>query len=204
VDLLEPCAVVVSVLAVVLTARRSLWNFPLALASVGMYAVIFYRVRLYADAVLQCVFAITLLYGIAQWRRSRSEDGEVKVRRIDRRTAQWSVLAIAAITAIFGLVLDRATDAALPWIDSGLLGASLVGSVWAARRLLEQWLLWCAVDVAYACVYLYKALYPTALLYAVFIVLALYGWQRWRRAWFAGAGTAEPVLLAGELVRRSA
>jgi nicotinamide mononucleotide transporter len=204
VDPLELLAVVVSVLAVVLTARRSLWNFPLALASVGLYAVIFYRVRLYADALLQCVFAATIVYGIAQWRRSRSQDGEVKVRRIDRRTAQWSALSAIGMTALFGLLLDRATDASLPWIDSGLLAASLIGSVWAARRLLEQWLLWCVVDVAYAGVYLYKELYPTALLYALFIGLAVYGWHRWRRAWLADIGAAEPVVLAGELARRSA
>lgn len=197
-DPLESLAVAVTVVAVVLTARRSFWNFPFSLVSVGLYAVIFYRVRLYADALLQCVFAATLIYGIAQWRSRRHVDGKVQVSRLDLRTLQLSALAVLALTATLGFVLDRETDASLPWIDSALLAASLVGSVWAARRLLEQWLLWCIVDVIYVGVYLYKALYPTALLYALFIGLALYGWRQWWRSWRAADASM------GELARKSA
>jgi len=197
-DPLESLAVAVTVVAVVLTARRSFWNFPFSLVSVGLYAVIFYRVRLYADALLQCVFAATLVYGIVQWRGRRHLDGKVQVSRIDLRTMQLSTLAVLALTASLGFVLDRETDASLPWIDSGLLAASLVGSVWAARRLLEQWLLWCIVDVIYVGVYLYKALYPTALLYALFIGIALYGWRQWWRSWRTADASA------GELARKSA
>ena len=68
----EGVAVVVSVLAVWLTTRRSLWNYPFAFASVALYAHIFYAVRLYADMLLQLVFAATLFYGLCEWRASRA------------------------------------------------------------------------------------------------------------------------------------
>jgi nicotinamide mononucleotide transporter len=67
-------------------------------------------------------------------------------------------------------------------VDSALLAGSLVGSVWAARRNLESWWVWIIVDVLYVGVYVFKHLYLTAVLYAVFVVLAVLGLRRWQTA----------------------
>jgi nicotinamide mononucleotide transporter len=76
---------------------------------------------------------------------------------------------------------DR-TDASLPWADSALFAASLIGSLWSARRYVESWWIWIAVDLCYVGLYLVKRAYPTALLYAVFVALAALGLRRWRVA----------------------
>ena len=75
----ELIAVAVSVVAVWLTTRRSLWNYPFSFISVGLYAHIFYGVKLYADMALQVVFAVTLAYGLIEWRSFRVGDGTIRV-----------------------------------------------------------------------------------------------------------------------------
>lgn len=178
----EGIAVIVSVLAVWLTTRRSLWNFPFALASVALYAHIFYAVRLYADMLLQIVFAATLMYGLWEWRASRATDGAVPVARAT--PADWLLGTMGGIGAatLLGWVLAAQTDAALPWLDAGLAAGSLVGTWWAARRLIENWWLWIGVDAAYVGLYAYKGLGLTAALYAAFAGLAVVGLRRWRHA----------------------
>lgn len=179
---LEAAAFVVSVLGVWLTTARSLWNYPFSLLSVALYGVIFYQVKLYADMALQAIFAATLLYGLSQWLRGRSASGEVLVTRVRGRDVAVSAVAGLAAAAALGHLLQSHTDASLPWVDSTLLAASLVGSVWAARRHLESWWVWIGVDVLYVGVYVAKQLYLTAVLYAAFVLLALLGLRRWQTA----------------------
>jgi nicotinamide mononucleotide transporter len=181
-SLLEIIAFIVSVLGVWLTTARSLWNYPFSLLSVALYAVIFYQVRLYADMGLQAIFAGTLLYGLWQWRRGRGAGGEVLVTRVRPIEVLASVAIGSAAAVALGSLLESHTDASLPWADSALLAASLVGSVWAARRNLESWWIWIVVDMLYVALYLFKHLYLTALLYAAFVVLAVLGLRRWQRA----------------------
>ena len=51
-----------------------------------------------------------------------------------------------------------------------------------ARKYLENWLLWIAVDVLGVGVYQAKGLYVTAALYTVFLILATCGLVAWWRA----------------------
>ena len=179
---LELTAFIVSVVGVWLTTARSLWNFPFSLLSVALYGVIFYQVKLYADMGLQGIFAGTLLYGLWQWLHGRSASGEVLVTRIGPIEILVSIVVGVAAAGALGFLLHEHTDASLPWIDSLLLSGSLVASIWAARRNIENWWVWIVVDVLYVGVYLIKHLYLTAVLYAAFVLLAVLGLRRWQAA----------------------
>ena len=178
---------VMSAIAVWLTTRRSIWNYPFSFASVALYAHIFFRVKLYADMGLQFVFAVALAYGLRQWTAYRASDGAVHVSHATRREL-WSGVAAGIIGAVvLGWFTSARTDAALPWLDATLTAGSLVASWWAARRRIENWWLWIAVDVVYVGVYAAKGLELTAGLYGAFVVLASLGLIHWQRAYRADA-----------------
>ena len=181
-SLLEVIAFVVSIIGVWLTTTRSLWNYPFSSLSVALYGALFYRTKLYADTGLQAIFAGTLIYGWWQWAHGRSASGNILITRLSSREILISVVAGSVATGILGFLLDAHTDASLPWVDSMLSAASLVASVWAARRNIESWWLWILVDVFYVAMYLYKNLYLVAVLYAIFVVLAVLGLRRWHSA----------------------
>ncbi|MGD0503326.1 MAG: nicotinamide riboside transporter PnuC [Steroidobacteraceae bacterium] len=188
---LEIIAVIVTIIGVWLMTARSLWNYPFSFLSVALYAVFFYRIKLYADMGLQCIFAGTLLYGLWQWTHGRSASGEVVVARIQAREVAVSVAAALIVALGLGAFLYKRTDASFPWSDSMLLAGSLVGSVWGARRYLENWWVWILVDTLYVGLYVAKQAYPTAALYAAFVVLAALGWRRWQTAYAAQGRDAE-------------
>jgi nicotinamide mononucleotide transporter len=96
----------------------------------------------------------------------------------------WTGLAagVAGALAIGGFT-SHYTNASLPWIDATLSSFSLVAQYWTARRKAASWLLWIIVDTAYVGMFMFKALWPTAGLYAAMVVLALLGYRRWRHAY---------------------
>jgi nicotinamide mononucleotide transporter len=181
-SLLEAVAFVGSIFGVWLTTTRSLWNYPFSLLSVSLYGVIFYRAKLYADAGLQGIFAVALIYGLCQWLRKRNATGDIVVTHLRKVEVAISILALLLMAATLGSLLYAHTDASLPWVDSLLFAGSLIASVWAARCNIESWQLWIIVDVIYAGLYVFKHLYVTAVLYAVFVVLAVRGLRQWQLA----------------------
>ncbi|MDF3868069.1 nicotinamide riboside transporter PnuC [Pseudomonas denitrificans (nom. rej.)] len=178
---LEIIAVIVNVLGVWLTAWRVRWCWPVNVVAVLLYAWIFFSVKLYSDMLLQLVFVVLQFYGWWQWSKGGSDHGKVRVERLPSSTAISSSLAGAVGALALGWAMHTHTDAALPWLDAALTAFSLVASFWAARKYVASWWLWIILDVLYTGVFLYKALYLTAGLYAGFVVLAIYGLLAWQR-----------------------
>lgn len=180
---LEIIAVIVSALAVWLTARRHVWCWPIGLVSVLLYARIFLVAKLYSDLLLQLIFAVMQVYGWWQWKSGASaqDSQHIQPQRLPKRGLLTGLLAGAAGSVVLGYVMASFTDAHIPWLDSALTSFSLVAQFWMARKYVANWWLWIAVDIIYVGVYIYKDLNLTAGLYAGFIVLALVGLRNWQR-----------------------
>lgn len=179
---IEMIAVLLGLANVGLLMRRSIWNFPFGLAMVAIYAVIFYEEKLYSDAILQIFFFIVQIYGWAQWARARDDDGLVIVKTLQPRPALIYSTAALTLWIVFGASMKTYTDAAFPFWDSSILALSVVAQIMLARRLIENWFLWIAVDLLAIGLYAAKDLYPTAALYAVFLAMSVGGYFSWRRA----------------------
>lgn len=179
---LEIVAVVVTLLAVYLTARQIIWCWPLGMVSVTLYALVFYHAKLYADMGLQGLYFALAVYGWWAWLHGGQDHGKLAVSRASPRMMGTLALIGAVAAIVLGQTLYRLTDASLPFMDSALTSFSIVAQWMQTRKKLEAWLIWLAVDVFYVGMFLYKGLYPTASLYAVFLYLAVMGFVEWRRS----------------------
>jgi len=179
-SLLEIVAVIVSIAGVWLTTLRRPLCWPVGLASVLLYAKVFLDAKLYSDLLLQGFFAGMIVYGWHRWRRGALEaGGVVSVERVPPRDWIIGTAAGGVGTILLGYLMARFTDAAVPWLDAGLTSFSLVAQYWTARRWIETWWLWIVVDIVYTGLFLYKELYLTAGLYALFVGLAVRGLLSW-------------------------
>jgi len=177
---LEITAAGFGVVSVYLSVRQNIWSWPTAIVSVGMYTLVFYRSRLYADMGLQVVYVVLSLYGWYQWLYGGSNRTELKVSRTGRRVAFVLFAAVLTSAAILGTLLHRHTDAAIPYVDSLTTSTSLAAQWMMTRKLVENWLVWVAVDVVYIAMFINRSLHVTAVLYAVYLVLAAVGYFKWR------------------------
>ena len=180
---LEWVAALAGAISVCLSARENIWNWPTAIVNLALYIIVFWRTGLYSDMGLQVIFLILSIYGWYEWLYGGEHRTELTVSRATRR--QW--LSATPIALIFWIILAtntaRLPGVALPYLDSGLATVSLVAQWMMTRKLLENWVLWIAVDIIYVPMYVYKGLPVTAALYAVFLVLAVIGLRSWRRSY---------------------
>mgnify|MGYP000636574124 CR=1 FL=1 len=177
---LELFAAALGVIAVWLTVKQNPWCWPIGLVMVLLYTWIFYDVKLYSDMLLQVVYAVLQLYGWWQWtRRGAMADGR-QVTSLGGGALTLSLAVGVVVSLVLGAAMAHFTDAAQPRLDAALTGFSLVAQVWMAQKRVQCWPLWIVLDVIFVGLFLYKALYLTAALYALFTLLAVQGWRDWR------------------------
>jgi len=179
--LLEIIGVVTGLLCVYLAALNNIWNWPIAVVSVGIYIFIFYDAHLYADMGLQFYFMVMNFYGWYYWSRKPATEAKTPVLLITWKETLLSIIAVIVFTFFLGYVLKYNTSASYPYIDSFCTACSLVAQVFLARKVLENWLIWIFVDVIYVGVYIYKHLDLTAVMYGIYVAIALLGYLDWKK-----------------------
>lgn len=170
------------VASVWLTVRENVWCWPTGLVNVGLFVLVFFRARLYADTALQVVYLVLCLYGWHEWLHGGRDRGPLRVSRAPVGSLAGLLGLGAAAALALGFWLSRYTDAASPFLDSATTCYSLVAQWLMTRKRLESWLFWIAVDVVYVGMYVQRGLQLTAGLYGVFLVLATLGLVEWRRS----------------------
>jgi nicotinamide mononucleotide transporter len=179
---LEIIAVVLGLANIGLLVRRSIWNYPFGMAMVALYFIIFREARLYGEAALQVFFFVVQGWGWWLWARAGGLTRMVEVNWMSS-SARAAALVLVAVSSLgIGWAMARWTDAALPYADATIAGASVVAQVLLAMRRVENWALWIAIDVLSIGVYIQRDLLLTAGLYAVFLVLAALGLNQWAKA----------------------
>jgi len=187
--ILELIASVMGLLSVWLTVRQNIWCWPAGLVMVLLYAWIFAAAKLYSDAGLQVVYVVLSVYGWIHWARGGPRDNGLPVTVLsDRSRALWAAATLAAAAAL-GTATSAWTDASMPYADALITCMSLTAQWLLARKKVESWWLWIAVDVLAVGVFLHKGLYVTSGLYAVFLVLAALGLRSWTRSLEPAAGS---------------
>ena len=181
VNWVEVAGFLTTLVGIWLTTRRLLICWPVVLAADVLYLVVFYRARLFSDALLQVFFVVFTLYGWWHWWRGVRAVGEVRVVPLSVRGWLTGLAAGAIGAVLLGWLMVR-VGAALPHLDAALTSYSLVASWWQARKHTANWWLWIVVYLVYIGEYLYKDLRPTAALYLLLVILAVMGLADWRRA----------------------
>ena len=176
----EIVGTVFGLLSVWLCVQKSIWCWPTGLINVVLFLVMFYEVKLYAELITYGAFLVLGIYGWWEWSRG-NDRAELPVIRTPLSVAV-ALIAVAIVWApLQGYAFHRYSDAALPYWDSSITVLSLLAQWMMARKYVENWLLWIAVDVLGVGVYQARGLHLTAALYAVFLVLASYGLIAWSR-----------------------
>lgn len=186
---LEAASVVTGAVCVWLTVRESVWNFPISLANVSLFCVLFFGSRLFADAGLQAVYFVLTILGWRLWLHGGERGTVLRISRIAPRHAAVMVASGVALTLVLWTTLRYAGGSA-SFFDALTTSISLCAQWMLNRKNVESWYAWIAADVIYVPLYAYKGLYLTAGLYAVFLVMATMGLVQWRATWRAQAGTA--------------
>ena len=173
VSILEFCAALTSLTAVILgtTGKRITWPWW-AFSSV-LYGVFFYQVDLFASALLQILFVGAAIYGWFGWAPTGAVPGNVSGRG-RRNIALATLVSVALLAPILANI-----GAAATYTDAFVLIGSLTAQLMMIYEKYETWVVWVIVDVVATVQYLVLGYWFTALLYGIFTLVAVVGWKRW-------------------------
>ncbi len=178
---LEILGFITGAICVYLNTRQNVFGWFFGIVNAVLYFAVFWQARLYADMGLQGYYFFTSMYGWWMWLYGgKSHDG-VQLSEMPVRFYAIFGLIFVLTTLFWGFLLGRFTDASFSYMDSALTIASLIAQWMMARKYLENWLIWIVADALYVGMYFYKDLHLTAILYAVFLVLAVMGYMQWRK-----------------------
>ncbi len=183
VDPLELLGLISGLVCVWLLIKQNIWTFPIGLIYAVVSVVVFTQQRLYADVLLSGYYVLMNGYGWYYWvyGGSRSVSDDLPVSRISRNAGLSLILSVAVATILMGWFFDTQTDADLAYWDSATTTMSFAAMWMTARKYIENWVVWLVVDVMLTGIYLYKGIEPYALLYFVYLGMAIMGWKAWQR-----------------------
>lgn len=183
---------------ILLEYRASLWMWVVGFAMQALGIVLYYQKGLYADCGMEFYYLSMTVYGYWKWVRGNQRDrsfdtstdssapqppnlGGLEITHIPLRLlVRWSAI-MAAVWALIYWLLVTYTNSNVPLADSFTTALSLIG-IWAlAHKYLEQWFIWIAVDVVTSILYFYKDIPFKASLYALYVIIAIFGYMKWRR-----------------------
>ncbi len=184
---LEILGTVVGLVYLWLEYRASIYLWVAGVVMPAIYIFVYYEAGLYADFGINIYYLLVAIYGWVAWKTGfsftgrKEQNGELPITHTPRRA--WAAALAYFLVAQFSIawILVNHTDSTVPWADSFTTALSIVGMWMLARKYIEQWWVWCVVDVACSALYIYKGLYFTAVLYAVYAIIAIFGYYKWKR-----------------------
>ena len=196
-DAWEMIAAVLAVAYLVLAMRRSLWCWLCAFISTVIYIVVMARSGLVMDTLLQLYYLIMAVYGYFEWKKGKTDTGEVKVITWRYTQHLLAVAVVLVLTAINAYALQHLAPMLTawslkmnlgyvqfvrsPWLDSLVTWGSVLTTWMVARRVLENWLYWIVVDGIAAGLYYSRGLKATAVLFVIYVIMVVYGYFQWRK-----------------------
>jgi nicotinamide mononucleotide transporter len=177
----EIAAVLFSLAYLYFSIRQQILLWPMGIISAVLYMAVFYQSKFYADMGLNGYYLVVSVYGWIHWRRAGKEGAVLPVSRITAPTAV--VLGLLTLAGFLGIgwILDRFTDSPIPYWDALTTAASFAATWMLARKILEHWIVWIFADAISIGLYLYRGLYPTLVLFAVYTTMAIIGYLEWKK-----------------------
>lgn len=185
---IEIFAAIVALFGVLLTARASIWGWPLGIIGAAIYSWLFIESALYAEGVLQSLYVLFGIYGWWSWKNNNDQATGATIKQIDTIVLLTSLVVWTLGTAVCGWVLSNYSNSEVPYVDSLLAVGGLMTTYLMAKKIIENWFFWIVIDIASGLLFINRELYITALLYFAFAALAAHGYLQWKKelkhAWF--------------------
>ena len=164
---------------ILLEYKASVWMWLVGFMMQALGIVLYYQKGLYADCGMEFYYLVMTVYGYWRWIHGSKENKELKITHFPKKMILPWLAIIAAVWLVIYLLLSHFTNSNVPIADSFTTALSIIG-IWAlAHKYLEQWFIWIAVDIVTCALYFYKDIPFKASLYALYVIIAIFGYRKW-------------------------
>ena len=164
--------------------KANVWLWITGIIMPVVYMFVYWDAGLYADFGMQVYYSLAAIYGLAVWKWGKKRNQttqEMPITHVKRSLLLPSLFLFLIAWGVLYLILSNLTNSTVPVLDSFGNALSFIGLWWLARKYLEQWWIWVVVDAELSALYVYKGIPFTAGLYALYVVIAIAGFFKWRK-----------------------
>ena len=178
----EIIGAVIGLVYLYLEFKANKWLWPVGVLMPIVYVWIFFQSKFYADMGINIYYFFASIYGWILWsKHQKNNQEELLITYTPKRyIVPISIIGIL-LFAIIAFILVRFTDSPVPYGDSFTTALSVLGMWLLARKHVEQWWFWFFVNIISCALYLWKGLYTTSVLFAIYSIISVFGYFKWKK-----------------------
>ena len=178
---LEITAFIFAILYLILAVKQNILCWTAGIISSVLYFFIMQNAGLYMEAYLQVFYVVMGIYGWSQWSASNASNPSFIVNTWSKYQHMITISIILVLSLLSGFLLERYTDAALPFLDALVSWGAVVATYMVAKKLLENWIYWFVIDATSIFLFIERGLWLSAVLFATYLVIIFFGYQSWNK-----------------------
>ena len=178
---LESTAFIFAILYLILAVKQNILCWTAGIISSVLYFFIMQKAGLYMEAYLQVFYVVMGIYGWSQWSASNASNPSFIVNTWSKYQHMITISIILVLSLLSGFLLERYTDAALPFLDALVSWGAVVATYMVAKKLLENWIYWFVIDATSIFLFIERDLWLSAILFATYLVIIFFGYQSWNK-----------------------
>jgi nicotinamide mononucleotide transporter len=178
----EMLAVVLSVIYLLLAIRQNIWCWAAAFVSTFIYSILFFDASLLMDSALNIFYLLMAIYGWYSWKygNDRIKDDELDITSYGIFKNIKIIGILILISLILGYIMANYTKADFAYLDTFTTVFAVFATYMLTKKVLENWLYWVIIDAVSIYIYINKGFYLTAVLFAIYTLLALIAYRQWK------------------------
>ena len=178
---IEIIGVVIGLTYLYLSYKANKWLWVAGIVMPIVYVWIFFHSQFYAAMGLNIYYFFACIYGWFRWTRGKTDDIELKISHMPKRYIAPLTIVGVVIFAFLAFILIRFTDTPVAYGDSFVAALSVLGMWLLAQKYIEQWCVWLVVNIVSCGLFIWQGLYFTAGLFAVYAVISVFGFLKWKK-----------------------
>jgi nicotinamide mononucleotide transporter len=181
--LLEIIAVFFGLLSVWFSKQNNIWVYPTGLISTSIFVYLLLKWGLLGDMLINIYYFLMSVYGWYVWTRKVDADHYTPITKVTKKENKISLFIFIG-TTVFVIIVYLVFDKWNSWtayVDTVTTAIFFVGMWLMAKRKVENWIYWIVGDLISIPLYFYKGFTFTSLQYLIFTILAIYGYNAWKK-----------------------
>lgn len=187
-DYLELLGAIIGLIYLWLEYKASISVWIVGIIMPAIYIFVYFKAGLYADFGMNIYYLLAAAYGYIGWKygfgkKKLKEDEQEELPITHTPIKQYLPLTLIFLVLWWGIyfILISVTDSNVPIIDSFINALSIIAMWMLAKKYVEQWIVWILIDALSSALYIYKDLKFTSILYAVYAIVAIFGYRKWQK-----------------------
>jgi nicotinamide mononucleotide transporter len=169
------------VTGVYLSIKEKLLAWPLFILCYATYVFLSWQAALYATLLLNTAFIFISVYGWLNWlKATHTSHPKVRIQHTPPRLLKRCAFIVLSFSLILGGALDYYSEAYLPYLDAFATSCAFAAQWMLSRKYIENWICWILADCIFVCLWATQGYYVSAVLFLMFIMLAIKGWLEWK------------------------